>query len=131
MNTSKKYLDNLAKSLYKKSLTEGNLDEKKVKLILKELTSARIAKLSTILKTYKRLVSEKLGKEEIIIETNSPVTLSPSFVNELKKKTGAKSVKNIVNHDIVFGAKITHGDWVLEDTLESKLKQIVNNNSTV
>lgn len=127
MNTSKKYLDSLAKSLYKKSLTGGNVDEKKVRAILKEISTQKISKITTVLKTYKRLLEEKISKEELIIETNDKITLPKKVEDELKKKTGVKRIINKTNKDIVFGTKITHGDWVFENTLESKLQNIIKN----
>lgn len=126
MTKNKKTLDKIAKALFKKSQTNGNIDDKKVKLILSELTKIKPSGLSSILKTYKRLVVEKLSFEEIILETNDKISVQKSLVDELKKKTGAIRVKNITNPNIVFGLKITHGDWIWDETLGSKLKQLAN-----
>ncbi len=122
---NKKNINNIAKTLFKKSITDGLVDENKVRVILKELTSIRPVGLTTILKTYKRLLLEKLSFEEVILETNDRITLQKNYVDEIKKKTGAVRINNQTNQQIVFGAKITHGDWIYDDTLESKLDQIV------
>ncbi len=126
MNTSKKYLNVLSKSLYKKSLSRGLVDEKKVKIILNQLAKQNPAKLSSILKTYKRLIVQKLSREEIIIETNDKITFQKSFIDNLKKKTGAVKITNKTNPKIVFGAKVYNGDWIWDETLEEKLHQITN-----
>ncbi len=127
MTKNKKTLDKIAKTLFKKSLTGGSIDNKKVQTILKELAVIKPAGLSTILKTYKRLVVEKLSTEEIILETNDKISVQKSLVDELKKKTGAIRVKNVTNPNIVFGVKVTHGDWIWDETLDSKLKQLAIN----
>lgn len=124
MNTSKKHLNLISKSLYKKSLSQGLVDEKKVSLILTQLDKVKPAKLSSILKTYKRLITQKLSREEIIIETNDKITFQKSFIDNLKKNTGASRIINKTNPKIVFGAKIYNGDWIWDETLKSKLKQI-------
>lgn len=126
MNTSKKYLNLLSRSLYKKSLTQGLVDEKKVRIILIHLEKRQPAKLSSILKTYKRLIGQKLASEEIIIETNDKITFQKSFIDNLKKNTGAVRIINKTNPKIVFGAKVYNGDWIWDETLEEKLHQITN-----
>lgn len=126
MTKNKKALGKIAKSLFKKSLTNGNVDDKKVLTVLKELSKLKPAGLSSILKTYKRFIVEKLSFEEIILETNDKITLQKSFASQIKKKTGAIRVINKTNPNIVFGAKITHGDWIFDETLENKLKQLMD-----
>ena len=128
MNTSKKFLNLLSRSLYKKSLNKGLVDEKKVKIILNHLEKQQPAKLSSILKTYKRLVCQKLAQEEIIIETNDKITFQKSFIDNIKKNTGASRIINKTNPKIVFGAKIYNGDWIWDETLKGKLNQITNQN---
>lgn len=126
MNTSKKYLNLLSRSLYKKSLSQGLVDEKKVRIILNHLEKQKPAKLSSILKTYKRLIGQKLSQEEIIIETNDKITFQKSFIDNIKKNTGAVRIINKTNPKIVFGAKVYNGDWIWDETLEEKLHQIAS-----
>lgn len=127
MKSSKKYIEQVARALYKKSLTAANLDEKKVHTILKELSFKKPAGLSSILKAYKRLVANKYRHEEIVIETNDKIIPQKSFVENLKKKTGARRVVTRTNPEIIFGAKIYHGDWIFDDTLSGKLEQLKGN----
>jgi len=126
MKSSKKYYQQVAKALFKKSVAVGALDEKKAHQILTELVKNKPAGLTSILKSYKRLISHKLKQEEIIIETNDKMTLQQTFVDNLKQKTGAKRIVNKSNSEIIFGTKIYHGDWIWDDTLSEKLKQITN-----
>ncbi len=126
MKSSKKYFEQLAKTLFKKSITAGTVDEEKVRIILKELSSKKPIGLSSILKTYKRLIAHKLTEEQLTIETNDKITLQKSFTENLKKRTGARKILNKTNPNIVFGARIYHGDWIWDNTLEGKLKQLIN-----
>lgn len=126
MKSSKKHYEQVAKSLFKNSLTTGAVDDKKVHLILSELAKNKPAGLTSILKSYKRLITHKLKQEEIVVETNDKITLQKSFTDNLKKKTGARRIVNKIDKSAVFGAKIYHGDWIWDDTLSGKLKQITN-----
>lgn len=122
MNTRQK--TKIAKDLFKKSLTNGLVDSKKVTAILKNLSSAKPQGLIGILKVYKRLIESKIAGETLTIESSAQTITLKKFEKELMNKTGAQKTKYILNPDSVFGAKITIGDWVWEDTLETKLKQL-------
>lgn len=116
----------IAGSLAKQSLDKnGWVSELKVRHIVSQISKQKPQQATSILKTYRRLIESMLAKEEVVIE--SPVKISlRNLENELIKKIGAKKVIYKINPDLVFGAKITHGDWVFEKTLDSKLKQLTN-----
>jgi F-type H+-transporting ATPase subunit delta len=116
----------VAKSMFRNSLTAGYIDPKKVNSVLGQVTSSKTADLISILKIYKKLVASALMKEEIIVEIASDVTQHNLLTRDLLKKTGAKKVTFRKNNQMVFGSKVTHGDWIWEETLDSKLKQIAN-----
>lgn len=114
--------------MFKNSLKNGRIDSRAVSKILTLVTRQRPQGLLEILKAYKRLVEQKINAETVIVETGSEITGLSHFEKELIKKTGAKMVVFKKNTDLIFGARITHGDWIYEDTLESKLKQLTTNN---
>lgn len=120
---SKRNLSIIAKSIFKNSLTNGLVDEKKVKINLRYLSAKKPSGLVRILKIYKRLLQAALTKEEIIIETANKFQ-NPRLEKDLIKKTGAKKVVYKIDPGLIFGAKISHSDWVWDATLESKLKQL-------
>lgn len=124
MKTGKKYYEKQAKMLYTKSLTSGDIDEKKTRSNLLEIIQQKPAGLSSILKIYKRLITNKIAQEQIVIETGSQVPLQKSTIDLIKSRSGAKKVTCRVNPQIVFGTKISHGDWLWDNTLEAKLKQV-------
>ncbi len=127
MRSGKKYYETIAKTFYKKSLKNDLVDEKKVRTVLSILVSEKPAGLSSILKAYKRFVTNKLASEQVVMETNSKTPIQKSIIENLIRKTGAQRVINKINPQIVFGVKVHHGDWVWDDTLDGKLQQIINN----
>ena len=119
-----KKIKDLAKIMFKKSLKDGIVNPANVSLVLKENVSQKPQGLKNILKIYKHLVETKLAKEELIVETAQKTTEITKMEKELLSKTGAKRIKYKTNPKMVFGLKITHGDFVYDLTLGSKLKQL-------
>ena len=115
----------IAKILFKKSLTGDTLDTKKVNMIIAGFAKNRPQSLISILRSYKRLVEGKIRSEEIVIETGVKLPSQKLVEKNLMSATGAKRVIYRENPSIVFGAKITNGDWVWDNTLKSKLKQLI------
>ncbi|MEX2028455.1 MAG: F0F1 ATP synthase subunit delta [Candidatus Curtissbacteria bacterium] len=122
MKSKKKYI-RIAKKMLEASLKNGQVDSKLTHRVLSVVISQKPYRLSHILKLFRRLVAQKLAWEEIVMET---ATL-PSFnKSAFLKKTDAKRIVTKINPELIVGAKITHGDWVWEQTLNSKLEQIKN-----
>jgi len=116
-----------AKNMFKESLSAGSVDPDKVRQILKKIISQKPTHLANILKVYKRLIESKLAQEQIIIETATEFPNQSELERKLIKKTGAKRVFARTNPKIVFGARIIHGDWIWDATLDAKLKQLTIN----
>lgn len=124
---NKKKYAKLAKSLFKESLTFGYLNYSKVKKILAVIASAKIAGKVPVLKAYQRQVQNQLKKEEVVVEVGQKFSPSKNFESQLLAKTAAKAIKYKQNPDIVFGAKISFGDWIYDSTLSTKLEQLAIN----
>lgn len=125
--TGKKELQ-IAKSLFRKSLTDGSVNSKKVRTILKELSSQRVSRLVGILRAYRRLLSSALSQEEVVVESATKITNLNEFEKEIKVKTKAKRIVYKINPKIIIGAKITHGDWIYDSTLSAKLERLTMSN---
>ena len=121
--TNTKKVKRIAKDLFAQSLTDGFIDEVKIGKNLKLLISAKPAHLVQILKIFKRLIRAKLEKEEILVETADKKAVE-SLESFFLKKTRARKIKYKQNPKIVFGARITHGDWIWDATLAAKLKSL-------
>lgn len=124
---TKKHLK-IAKSLFKKSLNDkGLVSPTKIKSVLSKLAREKTVGKVAILKVYKRLIENALKQEEVIIESATGIENNPQ-AKEIIKKIDAKKINFKTNSDLIFGAKITHGDWVFDATLDSKLKQLIAKN---
>jgi F0F1-type ATP synthase delta subunit len=122
--TGKKELQT-AKMMLKRSLTNGAVDPSKVNLVLKEIKSQKRAHITRILKTYRRLLSSAIAKEVVIVESAAKITNTKELERHIKERTGAKKITYKINPQIILGARITHGDWVFDSTLDAKLNQLI------
>src|SRR3989344_3102971 len=107
MKGSKK-LTQIAKIMFKNSMSNGYLDTKKVRDITAKISSRKPAGLAKILTAYKRYVEQQIAREEIIIESAVPLP-SKNLEKELLSKTGAKKIKYQIESRMVTGVKIKHG----------------------
>ena len=114
----------LAKVMFKKSLKEGVVNSASVSAVLKETISQKPQNLKNILKFYKHLIESKIAREELIVETAQKTKEIEKMEKELLSKTGARRIKYKINPKLIFGLRITHGDFVYDATLDSKLKQL-------
>ena len=124
-----KNLEKIAKSLFKKSLnSDGFVDTKKVQVILNTIVSQKPPQLIKILKIYKKLIAAALSHEELVVETAEKLSNQKKFEQNLFDKTGAARISYRINPNIVLGARITHGDWVWDETLQAKLENLTKAN---
>ncbi len=114
----------IARTLFKKSLKNNLVDPNKVSQILTRLAESKTLGLKSILLTYKRLIETAIGRQEVVIEAATKIRNTTAWEKQLIQKTGAKKVIYKINPNIVFGARVTHGDWVWDATLGAKLKQL-------
>ena len=110
--------------MYKKSLKEGLVNLASVSAVLKEIVSQKPHGLKNILKSYKHLIEAKIAQEELIVETAQKTKDIEKMERDLLSKTGTRRIKYKINPKLIFGLRITHGDFVYDATLESKLKQL-------
>lgn len=124
---SRKKQIQVAKAMLKNSLKNNLVDSKSIREVLRKIISQKPPGLTQILKVYRRLIENAIKKEGILIETPQRLTNQKQLEQELIKKTGAKRVNFITNSKIIFGAKITSGDWIYDATLGTKLEQLTVN----
>ncbi len=114
----------IAKQMFRDSLTNGSTDSEKIRKVLGRAILEKPSGLLNILKIYKRLVETAVAKEQIILETAMALSNKKPLEKELLKKTGARKILYKTSPKITFGAKITHGDWIYDATLDAKLAQL-------
>lgn len=108
--------------MYKNSFKGEYLDESKIKFLVTFIVKNQVQALPKILKAYKRLIGTQAAKERVVIET--PLKLDTNLEKSILFKTKAKKLEYQLNPDLVAGAKITHGDWIWDSSLDSKLDQL-------
>ena len=118
---SKRKTAQIAKFMYKASLTDNHLDEPKILKILSQITKTKIQGLSKILKAYKYLVHLQSARERVVIESSTK--LDPKMEKIIISKTQARKLQYQLKAQTI-GAKIMHGDWEFDATLDAKLDQI-------
>ncbi len=109
----------IAKQLFKLSVIDEKINEKRVNEIVSTLVTRKPLHYVQILQGYKNAIENFLTSQEIIIEVPKGFTM---------KDTALKSTKRVVvkeNPKIVYGVRIIDGDWVFDNTLEGKLENIV------
>ena len=119
-----KKIKNLAKIMFKKSLKDGIVNLAGVSAVLKEIVSQKPHGLKNVLKLYKHLIESKIAQEELIVETAQKTKEIEKMEKELLSETGARHIKYKINPKLIFGLRITHGDFVYDATLDSKLEQL-------
>jgi len=124
---SKKKISTLAKAMLRESLIDGYVDSAKVKKVLETIMSKKPAGITAILKTYKKLIESLLSKEKVTVKTAIPVFKNKQSERFLLQKTSAKKIEYKIDRHMVFGSKITYGDWVIDGTLQAKLEQLTGN----
>jgi len=112
--------------MFRDSLTNGSTDSEKIRKVLGRAILEKPSGLLNILKIYKRLVETAVAKEQIILETAMALSNKKPLEKELLKKTGARKILYKTSPKITFGAKITHYDWIYDETLDAKLKSLTN-----
>lgn len=110
-----------AKQLFKLSIVDGVVNEKRVREIIQTLVSRKPLHYVKILETYKNLIENFLSAQEMVIEVPKGFD-----TKDMALKTNKKIV---VKEDlsIVFGLRVIDGDWVYDNTLRAKLENIVGN----
>lgn len=114
----------IVKLLFKNSLTGGFLSEKKIRENLTYLKKFKTVDLSPILKAYKKIIEKQLKKEEVLIESPIKLNLSEKTLGSLMEKFGVKRIRVKENPGLILGARVLHGDWVYDSTLDAKLDQL-------
>ncbi len=121
---ARKKLQKIAKVMYKNSFSGLLVDPKKVSRNLKIISQQKPQGATKILTIYKKLIQKTLSQEEIIVE--APQKLAPAAEKDLLKRTGARKLIYNIKPDMVFGAKVTAGDWIFENDLDTKIRTLTN-----
>ena|SRR3989344_1605086 len=121
---AKRKITKIAKIMFKNSLKNRQLDNGRIRTIVSKIVKLKPEGFLKILKAYKKLVASQMAKEEILIESATP--LNKNQEKEILTRAEAKNIRYKINKNMVFGAKITHGDWIYDASLDAKLQQLTS-----
>ena len=114
----------IARSLYRDSLTDGRLDENKVRTIASGLTAAKPRELIAILKTYERLVRLEIERNTARVESAIPLdaALQASLKADLVRRHGpGLDITFVQNPALIGGLRVQVGSDVYDGSIQSRL----------
>ena len=126
MKTSKE-ARHIARSLYRDSLTDGRLDEGKVRQIVGGLVAAKPRELIPILKTYERLVRLEIERNSARVE--SAVALDGGLQQQITAQLQQIYRRPIaagfgVNPELIGGVRVRVGSDVWDGSVANRLREL-------
>lgn len=117
----------VARSLYRDSLTDGRLDEAKVRTITSGLVAAKPRELIAILKTYERLVRLEIERNTARVE--SAVTLDGAMQQQITGQLQQIYRRPIaaefgVNPELIGGVRVRVGSDVWDGSVANRLREL-------
>ena len=117
----------IARSLYRDSLTDGRLDESKVRTIASGLTAAKPRELIAILKTYERLVRLEIERNTARVE--SAVALDGTMQQQITAQLQQIYRRPIaaefgVNPELIGGVRVRVGSDVWDGSVAHRLREL-------
>ncbi|MFZ2643957.1 MAG: F0F1 ATP synthase subunit delta [Verrucomicrobiia bacterium] len=118
----------IARSLYRDSLTDGRLDETKVRTIVNGLAAAKPRELIAILKTYERLVRLEIERNTARVE--SAVQLDSALQQQITAQLQQIYRRPIaaefgVNPELIGGMRVRVGSDVWDGSVANRLQELV------
>lgn len=118
----------IARSLYRDSLTDGRLDETKVRTIVNGLAAAKPRELVAILKTYERLVRLEIERNTARVE--SAVLLDGAIQQQITAQLQQIYRRPIaaefdVNPELIGGVRVRVGSDVWDGSVANRLQELV------
>lgn len=126
-----KVSNKLAKTLFKYSLVDNRVDEKKVSTVMEVVGKLTREQQLSLLKTYRKMLTRNINQNTALVETS--VLLTENSRNDLEKVINDQFKKELtfeytLNTNILGGLKVTVGDDLIDASLISnfeKLKQVI------
>ena len=117
----------LSKQLLRASFTNGELDEGRIRSIVKSLIETKPRNYIKVLEAYKRLLRLEVEKRTATIETATQLDLDSGteLVTNLKRKYGSGlSTRFVVNNELLGGMRIRVGSDVWDSSVRNRLNRL-------
>ena len=105
---------------------DGQVDERKVERVIKDLKSLPRSQAIFAISEFLNLLKKQKGQTTLLIESSIPLPKPQSnyIAGKLKKHFLVTEAKNIVNPTLLGGFKVRIGDTVLDYSLQNKISQL-------
>ena len=116
-----------SKELLRSSFTDGELDEGRIRSLVKSLIEKKPRHYINVLEAYKRLLRLEVEKRTATIETAAPLDLDlgTEIVTNLKRKYGSGLATNfVVNGELLGGMRIRVGSDVWDTSVRNRLHRL-------
>jgi F-type H+-transporting ATPase subunit delta len=116
-----------SKELLRSSFTNGELDEGRIRSLVKSLIEKKPRHYINVLEAYKRLLRLEVEKRTATIETTTPLDLDlgTEIITNLKRKYGNDLATNfVVNGELLGGMRIRVGSDVWDSSVRNRLHRL-------
>jgi F-type H+-transporting ATPase subunit delta len=118
----------IAKGLAAISLNaEGRVDQEKVGLILSELRNEPIGRSLPILRSFLKIIRQKVNSYEGFLEKyNSQADSTSNLIAEKLSQTLGNKIDLVINENksLIAGFRLKIGDDVYEDSIASRISRL-------
>lgn len=124
MNTNKSSISKMARLMFKNSLTDGKIDEKKVQGVLKGLLSSKKRNVIEILKAYRKMVLHLIDEQTAKVEAGFELSEGEKkLISKLLKKIYHKEldVEFSKNAQLLAGLRVKVGDVIWDASLKGRI----------
>jgi F-type H+-transporting ATPase subunit delta len=117
----------LSKGLLRASFTDGQLDDRRIRSLVKLLIEKKPRHYLKVLEAYKRLLRLEAEKHTATIESASELELDlgTEIVTNLKRKYGSElATRFVVNRELLGGMRIRVGSDVWDSSVRNRLHRL-------
>ena len=117
----------LAKGLLRSSFTDGQLDDGRIRSLVKSLIEKKPRHYLKVLEAYKRLLRLELEKRSATIETASELDLDSGaeIIANLKRTYGNDlDTRFVVNRELLGGMRLRVGSDVWDSSVRNRLQRL-------
>ena len=122
-----KEMRQLSKGLLRSSFTNGQLDDGRIRSLVKALIEKKPRHYLKVLEAYKRLLRLELEKRSATIETASELDLNSgaAIIANLKRKYGSDlDTRFVVNRELLGGMRLRVGSDVWDSSVRNRLQRL-------
>ena len=122
-----KEMRQLSKGLLRSSFTNGQLDDGRIRSLVKTLIEKKPRHYLKVLEAYKRLLRLELEKRSATIETASELDLDSGaeIIANLKRTYGNDlDTRFVVNRELLGGMRLRVGSDVWDSSVRNRLQRL-------